>query len=119
MGARLSQDKPKIMKSDSREAFFAQRLWGYTAQPDGSTTEVELKYPIWRTYEIEKVAVKLSRPSPFGKLFDRILSHPPAFTFYAEGSPVLIHGVKKVSGPVSRLALFPSGLTEDLLPARR
>jgi uncharacterized protein len=110
MSVKIAQDKAKIMKSDSREAFFADRMLGYTAQADGSTTEVELKHPIWRVYEVEKVAVKLSRPSPFGKLFDRILSHPPAFTFYADGSPVLIHGVKRVSGPVSPLAVFSSGI---------
>lgn len=72
----------------SFEEFIAERCWGYTPQPDGSTLEYRVRHPRWRVWPVEGVTLEGDLEAAFGREWAGVLQGRPDQVFLAEGSPI-------------------------------
>jgi uncharacterized protein len=75
---------------DAEEAFISEHSWGYTRQPDGSTTEYEVEHPPWKVWRCEAPALTCLVGQLYGERFAKFLSGPPVSAFLADGSSVVV-----------------------------
>lgn len=75
----------------SLEEFIAERCWGYTPQPDGSTVEYRVVHPRWRIWKAERATLEGDVPAAFGEAAAASLRPEPDHAFLAAGSAVAVH----------------------------
>lgn len=72
----------------SFEEYVAERCWGYTPQPDGSTLEYRVRHPRWRVWPVEGATLDGDLAAAFGSEWADLLRGGPDQAFLAEGSPI-------------------------------
>jgi uncharacterized protein YqjF (DUF2071 family) len=88
----LLQHPWQMPQSNSPEYFLTNRPFGFTKMRNGSTREITLEHPVWRTSSITDVHTDLEIPAIFGTEFVPYLTLRPTSAFLAEGSPVTLKG---------------------------
>ena len=82
---------PAIPATDSEATFVTEHYWGYGRLQDGRTAEYQVTHPPWRVWEAAAPEFTGDVTSLYGAAFVDALSRPPASTFVAEGSPVVVY----------------------------
>lgn len=92
-----SDNRFEEVDEDSSAAFFAQRLWSYTKHSQLRTLVMHIEHPPWRIAPVNDSSVILPDDSVFGPVFTSILQKPADICFVAEGSPVRIRSLQRVT----------------------
>jgi uncharacterized protein len=72
------------------ESFFTIRPFSYTRMKDGTTKEMTMQHPVWRTTAAVDVMTEYDIPEIFGAEFVPFLTLRPSSVFVAEGSAVTL-----------------------------
>lgn len=81
----------RLIRRGTAEEFAGDRHWGYTRQRDGSTLEYQVEHPLWEASPLADVAVTGPLSSMYGPEWAAVLAGPQRSSFYAAGSPVVVH----------------------------
>jgi uncharacterized protein YqjF (DUF2071 family) len=76
---------------NSAEHFFTARPHRFTRRKDGTTNEMVMEHPLWRTTPVLDVKTEFEIPDIFGTEFVPYLTLRPASAFIAEGSAVTLN----------------------------
>jgi hypothetical protein len=82
----------------SEEEFIAEHYWGYTARPDGSTSEFEVEHPPWEIRLATESALDCEVGVLYGPEFEAAVRAGPSSAFIAEGSRVAVHRPARLPG---------------------
>lgn len=83
--AAAPRGRAEIPPLQSIGAFVADRPWGYTRQPDGSTEEYRVEHPPWAICPAESV-LDCDVGACFGREFVSTFARPPLAEFVAAGA---------------------------------
>ena len=75
-------------EQNSAEHFFTDRAFSFTRMKDGTTREMIVEHPLWRTAPVKEAKTEYDIPEVFGTEFVPYLTLQPASAFIAEGSSV-------------------------------
>jgi len=87
-----------LLAPDSFEEYVAERCWGYTPQPDGSTLEYRVRHTRWRVWPAEGVTLDGDLEAAFGSEWANVLRAGPDRSFLAEGSPIGVEAPVPIAG---------------------
>lgn len=80
-------------EKESAPYFFSARPFGFTQMQDGSTRQITIEHPLWRTTPVTDSILEYSDiPQNFGVEFVPYLTLKPNSVFIAEGSAVTVKG---------------------------
>ena len=88
---------PSVPGPVAEETFITEHYWGYARQPDGSTVEYGVEHPPWRVWRCEAPTLVCQAGLLYGERFVRYLAGPPASTFLADGSPVIVRRGSRIT----------------------
>jgi uncharacterized protein len=79
-------EEPALPQPGSEEEFIVEHNWGYTAHPNGRTTEYRLEHRRWNVWRGTEAEVEGDTSDHFGKEFARAILRTPSSSFIADGS---------------------------------
>jgi hypothetical protein len=82
----------------SEAEFTVEHYWGYTAQPDGTSREYEVRHAPWRVWRAVSSTLDLDAGLACGPEWSDLLASPPTAVLVAEGSPVEVFPGRPLSG---------------------
>jgi uncharacterized protein YqjF (DUF2071 family) len=85
----VAQGQSKPIEQGSIEEFITEHYWGYTAHKAASS-EYQVEHPQWQVWRASEAALDADVPTLYGDSFAESLSSPPAFSFIADGSWVVV-----------------------------
>jgi hypothetical protein len=88
--------RPALPPADSRESFFIEHYWGYTAQPDGSTVEYGVEHDRWRVWPATLAKFEGDVAALYGPDLAKCLTREPDSALVAEGSAVAVYPGRKL-----------------------
>ena len=89
LAAQISGE-PAALVPGSEEEFITEHYWGYCRQRDGSTLEYRVEHIPWRVWTAANARLDCDAIALYGMDLAPFLRGPPASTFVAEGSPVVV-----------------------------
>ena len=88
---------PAPIQAGSGEEFITEHYWGYNRRRGGSC-EYQVEHPRWRVWATSSVGMDCDVAQVYGAPFASTLSAPPASSFIADGSAVVVRSGRMV-GP--------------------
>lgn len=89
---------PELPEAGSEAQYIAEHYWAYTAQRDGSTLEHRVEHPPWRVWLAESCRFSGDVSALYGPDFARVVRQAPTSAFVADGSPVSVYRVGRLTG---------------------
>jgi uncharacterized protein YqjF (DUF2071 family) len=100
LGATMS-GPPAPPAPGSEAEFTVEHYWGYTARPDGTTTEYEVRHAPWRVWRAASSTLDIDAGLTYGPEWSDLLATPPTSVLVAEGSLVEVFSGRRLGGPDS------------------
>lgn len=79
----------------SVEQFILEHYWGYTKQPDSTTSEYRVAHEPWRFWSTSSTAIDGDLVALYPLAFKPFLEQAPHSAFVARGSPVAVYAFKR------------------------
>lgn len=83
------------MSDHSVEQFILEHYWGYTKQPDSTTSEYRVAHDPWRFWSTFSTAIDGDLAALYPPIFRPFLEQAPHSAFVARGSPVAVYAFKR------------------------
>jgi len=90
--------RPAAPPADSREAFFTEHYWGYSASVGDATMEYRVEHDPWRIWPSASASFEGNAIGFYGADLGQRLIRPPDSVLVAEGSSVTVHSGQKLPG---------------------
>jgi hypothetical protein len=97
LGAKMT-GPPALPAPGSEAEFTVEHYWGYTARPDGTTTEYEVRHAPWRVWRAVSSTLDLDAALAYGREWSDPLASSPTTVLVAEGSPVEVFPGRMLGG---------------------
>jgi uncharacterized protein len=96
----------KLLAPHSIEEFILEHYWGYTQQPDGSTSEYRVSHEPWCFWSTSATSITGNIAALYPQSFKPFLEEPPHSSFVARGSPVSVFAYRRFH-PSCDVTAFP------------
>ena len=88
---------PAPIEEGSQPEFFTHRMWGYTRQRDGGTTEYRVMHPRWRIWTPVTFGLDCDTEEMYGPRLGSVLRAVPSSVLVADGSPVQVFKGERIA----------------------
>lgn len=88
--------RPEAPAPGSEEEFITEHYWGYTALADGRCREYEVRHEPWKVRRAASGGLECDIGQVYGSRWVGPLSGEPSSIFVADGSPVSVHGGRRL-----------------------
>ena len=92
-----TEGSPQPTVAGSEEQFIAEHYWGYTRLSSNRTTAYKVEHPSWRHFPVSEYEINCNVAELYGAAFAPYMEGEPKSVFLAEGSPITVGAVEKIS----------------------